>query len=512
MVTAIRSLQDFQQSCRDIVVGLELRHAMNRITALSLTTAALLVMGESTGLVQRIGLQTIRAALGQTDGQTQQIEPLSANDISWLFPAPADDADLAKLISIGDLTAGDGPVWSEDIFHQFLTIASGSAGLVEGTTHRIGLPAEVWSRGVWYISGVRIDPGAPGLSPALVKQFGRSPQIRLSVQPITHTPDGKLKVHDIAAHLAFSFTMTTANGDPIDDLPAEIGCFPRPKANVDAFKAIVADLVALRDTLKNGQPGVTTARPLGVHPGLNDANTAVNTRNEMKALLERHLASKRLTFMTVTALSAGLSSSWIFLPMFNVPPNTDPSSPKGGFVPMRGPALDGHSYAQLFNAAANQHKVVPAPYTNNITGPTCKHAALPIAGPAIDDRLGADTASMMNTLVKSEDERHDVLEEINKLVDPDASHLFNTDCVSCHTETRLGIKLLKGTGHITEDIDKRLLPNDPWNVRGFGWFPRPRDPAQPTVSHRVGKETFAVLTFINERCLPRPEATCMPDQ
>jgi hypothetical protein len=32
------------------------------------------------------------------------------------------------------------------------------------------------------------------------------------------------------------------------------------------------------------------------------------------------------------------------------------------------------------------------------------------------------------------------------------------------------------------------------------------------VSHRVGKETFAVLTFINERCLPRPEATCMPDQ
>ena len=53
---------------------------MNRVTVLSLTTAALLVVGDSTGLVQRTGLQTIGAALGQTGGQTQQIEPLSAND------------------------------------------------------------------------------------------------------------------------------------------------------------------------------------------------------------------------------------------------------------------------------------------------------------------------------------------------------------------------------------------------------------------------------------------------
>src|SRR5262249_1598244 len=149
-------------------------------------------------------------------------------------------------------------------------------------------------------SGVRIDPGAPGLSPGLVEQFGRSPQIRLSVQPITRTADGGLKVYDIAAHLAFNFTMTKANGDPDHDLPFGIGCFPRPKANVEAFKAIVADLVALRDSLKNAEPSVTSARPLGVHPGLSNTNTATaeNTRNQMKALLERHLSSGRLTFMT----------------------------------------------------------------------------------------------------------------------------------------------------------------------------------------------------------------------
>ena len=482
----------------------------NRVTVLSLTTAALLVVSDSIGFLQRTGLQTIRAAFAQT-----QVEPLSANDISWLFPAPDNDADLAKLISMRELTAGDGPIWSDDVFHQFLTIATGPAGSVEGTTQRIELPAEVWTRDVWYIAGVRIDPGAPGLSPGVIQQFGRSPQIRLSVQPITRTADGKLKVHDIAAHLAFSFTMTKANGDPDNNLPVQTGCFPRPKANVEAFKAIVADLVALRDALKNGQPSLTTARPLGVHPGLKDTNTATNTRNAMKALLERHLSGSRLTVMAVAALSAGHSSSWIFLPMFNAPPNVDPSRPKGGFVPLRGPALDGHSYAQLFNAAANQHKVVPAPYTNNGTGPTCRHAALPIAAPPIDDRIGVATAPLLNNLeARSDDERNKILEDINTLVNPDVSHMFNTDCVSCHTETRLGIALLNGNSHIREDIDKLLLPgaDDIWNVRGLGWFPRLTGPAQPTLSRRVVKETFAVLTFINERCLPRPEATCLPDQ
>ena len=119
----------------------------------------------------------------------------------------------------------------------------------------------------------------------------------------------------------------------------------------------------------------------------------------------------------------------------------------------------------------------------------------------------------MNDLpARTVDEKDKILEIMDTLVDPDASHMFNTDCVSCHTETWLGINLLKGNSHIKEDIDKLLLPDQIWNVRGFGWFPRTRGPAQPTLSHRVGRETFAVLNFINERCLPRPEATCLPDR
>jgi hypothetical protein len=179
-----------------------------------------------------------------------------------------------------DLTANDGPVWPDAAFHQFLGIASGPAGSVEGTAHRIGLPPAVWTRHAWYISGVRIDPSAHGLSSNSIEQFGRSPQIRLSVQPITRNSDGTVKVYDIAVHLAFSFTM------PDYDPPFRPGCWPRPKADVDAFKAIVADLVGLRDML---QSSISTKGPLGVHPGLKNRNIARNTRNEMKALLERHL-------------------------------------------------------------------------------------------------------------------------------------------------------------------------------------------------------------------------------
>src|SRR5262249_40262145 len=151
--------------------------------------------------------------------------------------------------------------------------------------------------------------------------------------------------------------------------------------------------------------------------------------------------------------SAGQTRSWVFLPILNVPPNLDPSKPTGGFVPLRSPALDGHHFAQLFNAAANQHRVVPAPYTNNRTGPTCRHAGLPFAWPPIDERIGFATAPLMNDLpARTVDEKDKILEIMDTLVDPDASHMFNTDCVSCHTETWLGINLLKGNSHIKEDI------------------------------------------------------------
>jgi hypothetical protein len=472
---------------------------MKGIATLSLATGSLLCLvatftGDPVGLLERAGGHTTGAAFAQAPA-----EPLSANDISWLFPAPVRSADLTKLISMSDLTANGDPVWSDHAFHQFLAIASGQAGAVAGTMHRINLPADAWTKGAWYISGVRFDPGAPSLDPEITKKFGRAPQIRLSVQPVTRTADGMLKVQDIAAHLAFSFTMER-DGLPDTDVPAEPGCLPRPKADVDKFKAIVADLVALRDAIK---PDVTTAGLLGVHPGLKKSGAATSVRDKMKALLERHLSGRRLTLMAIAALSEEPSNAWIFLPMFNMPAGIDPSMPVGGFVAVRGPALDGAHFAQLFSQSASQNKVIPAPYPNNRYGrPTCRHAALPIGGLPIEDRDGVSTAPFIDTQPPSDQERRDKIEEMVRIIgDPAKSHMLNTDCVSCHTETYLAINLMPGHAPIT-GIDSDALPNHQGNVRGLGWFPRPSGDAQPTVSHRVNNDTAAGLDFINKHCLP----------
>ena len=102
---------------------------------------------------------------------TQAIQPLSADDLSLLFPAPTRPEDFAKLIAVRDLTTPNAqdptkrdPVWPVAVFQQFLAIAAGPAAQVDGTQARIGLPAEAQTIDGWFIAGIRIDAGAPGLS------------------------------------------------------------------------------------------------------------------------------------------------------------------------------------------------------------------------------------------------------------------------------------------------------------------------------------------------------------
>src|SRR5712664_3021874 len=93
---------------------------------------------------------------------TPSISPLSANDVSWLFPPPKTAADLAKLIAVKDLTVPDPtnpakqlPVWTDADFNNFLAIADSAAGQVAGGP-RIGLPAAVRTKDVWFVAGVRL--------------------------------------------------------------------------------------------------------------------------------------------------------------------------------------------------------------------------------------------------------------------------------------------------------------------------------------------------------------------
>src|ERR1700683_4985196 len=121
----------------------------------------------------RLGLLVTGALLGGCGGSSrggpvvttapggasaQAIAPLSADDVSILFPAPTSAADLAHLIAVSDLTAPNpqdpskrDPVWSDAVFQQFLGLAASSFAQVSGTETRIGLPAEAQLKANWFV-------------------------------------------------------------------------------------------------------------------------------------------------------------------------------------------------------------------------------------------------------------------------------------------------------------------------------------------------------------------------
>jgi hypothetical protein len=447
----------------------------------------------------RLGLIGILVAVG-AGAQTPAIQPLSSNDVSWLFPAPTRAVDFDKLISMRDLTTPNqqdptkrDPVWPDAAFQQFLAIAASPAAQVAGTQNRIGLPAEAQSMAAWLIAGVRFDPGAPGLASDISGQFGQSPEIRLIVQLVTRNTDGTPVMNDIAAHLIFDFLLGQDN-------PAQAGCFPRPKPDLAAFRAIVAELAILRTRLSSGQLGAnrvtTSGVPLGVHPGLVDATTASNVRQEMKSFLERHLSGQRLDSMAIAAVPGGARAPWIFLSMLKVPPGVVPALPTGGFVPVPGPTLDGQQLAQMLAPVGAMPAVVPEPHTNNRNSITCKNAAVSPSSLPAAQRNGSSTNELFASPPPPANSVRDILDLI---ADPARSHFFNTDCVSCHTETRRAMNLLQIKD--IPGIDPAVLPKGDWTVRNFGWSPPIDGPIQAVVTRRTAAETAAVLPFINSQLL-----------
>jgi hypothetical protein len=441
------------------------------------------------------GLNT--AAQAQT-----QMQPLSSNDVSWLFPAPTKAEDFAKLIAVRDLTVPNPQdpskhdlVWPYPIFQRFLAIANGPAAQVASTQTRMALPAEVQTLDAWFISGIRIDAGAPGLSEDIRSQFGQLPEIRLIVQPVMRNPDGTPKVLDIAGHLIFDFTLPPT-------APPQPGCLPRRLPDLDALNSIVRDLNSLRTKLASGQLGAdkvtTSGIPLGVYPGLADGTTARSVRDEIKRFLEKHLSPARLDAMAVAGLPAGKPAPWIFLSIVEVPPGIDPALPNGGFDPVHGPTLDGQQFAQMLAPAKSIPRVVPAPHTNNRNPIACQNAAVSPASLPIAARSGVSTADLFVTPPPAADQTKQILDLI---ADPARSHFFNTDCISCHTETRQAMELLK----VNEipGINPAALPNGSWNVRNFGWSPAEGTP-QATVTRRAAAETAAVVQFINSTMLAQP--------
>jgi hypothetical protein len=369
-----------------------------------------------------------------------------------------------------------GRLWSEADFARFQAIAESPAGQVE--SNRIRLPAEVKTIDAWFIAGIRIDPGAPGLAKEIIEQYGQQPQIRFIVQPVTQAGDGKITVHDIAGHMIFSFSTV--------EPPAATGCLPRLKPDMDAFRNVVRDVVALRDQLASGQFGikVETVGPLNVHPGLTGA-TAKPFRDALKQMLEKHLVPQRLTSMAIMALDA--PEPWIFVAMQKVPQGNPPTPV---FVPVPGPTLDGRQVAQMLSFRGGPH-VRPAPATNNQNPISCRHAAFQNPPLPNNERKGVSTADLFDA---SADETR-VKEVVDIIADPGKSHFFNTDCVSCHTDTRQAMQRIPGFN--VPEVAADVLPQGRWNVRNFGWFP----PSSATATRRTATETAEVVGFINKELL-----------
>ena len=411
----------------------------------------------------------------------------SPDDVSWLFPAPVKAQDFNNLIAVKDLTAPDPAapskvvsVWS--VFPKFVEVVTGPAGQVEGTQDRITFPTEVQKIDAWFVAGVRIDPGAPGLSHDIVSQFGQSPQIRLIVQPVTKASDGSPIVHDIAVHLIFSFSSVSA---------PQPGCFPPAVPDQARLKSIVADVADLKRKLAGGQFGVAVATDglaLGVHPGLANASTNVALMKAMKAFLLRQLPAGQLNAMAIISVPDPAPKPWIFLSLLNSPAF-------GGVVPVHGPTLNGKQFAQELRAGNDSApRVFPVPSPNNLSPMTCKSAALPpfVDNPPIKSRKGHVTAEIFAAPNMSAADTQQIL---NLVADPDRSHFFNTDCVSCHTETTL---VKSRHLSIPMPIDPNVIADGSWDVRNFGWTATEGPtPSKASVTRRAANETIEVVKFIN---------------
>jgi hypothetical protein len=262
---------------------------------------------------------------------------------------------------------------------------------------------------------------------------------------------------------------------------------------MNTFNSVIADAAALRTRLNNGQLGAhavsTIGVPLGIHPGLADPATANSVRNEMLSFLEKHISADRLGSMAIAGLPANSPAPWIFLSMAG--------DRAGHFFPVHGPTLDGaQQFAQMLNPVGVNPRVVPEPHTNNLNPITCKNGAVSATSLPVAQRSGVSTSTAFATPAPSATQTKQILDTI---ADPTKSFFFNTDCISCHTETRRTMELLN-----TKDIpgiDSAALPNGPWDVRNFGWGDAGKSGMQPTVTRRTANETASVVAFINSKVL-----------
>lgn len=404
------------------------------------------------------------------------------NDVSYLWPVPTTKEDVAKLISVDEkLADGLSPIWPKELFDaviqtaQLVTVTTSA-----GTTNHIDFrPFEKQFAlpNAWKIVGFRVDPSAPGCDARLIGMFGSTPQIRLIVQPVTVTDSGAVTVHDLTAHLVFSFTKGT------ESTVGPIG-IPRSIPDKESFREILSDLKSLKTDLS--AVGVSTAGKLSVHPGL--AAKIPGFPEKVGAFLKRRLSAQRLGAVAFMGLDT--PEPWIFFAM---------SKKDGKLVRAPHPTLGGKD-AQMLTFRGGTH-VMPIPSTKNIDRDKGVSTSVLFESGIV----GKFAAPVFNGLARP---LHQDIPDL--IANPRLAHFFNTDCISCHSESarREQLSIPAGDGMFRyspsaglSGVDEALLPHDKWNVRNFGWFPPRGAGAVATATMRTANESAESAEFVNREYL-----------
>jgi len=407
-------------------------------------------------------------------GARAQSARLDVNDLAFLWPPPQTPEQVNSLLSANaPLGSGAATAWPENAFDLLRTTAASTrvtspSGLAFGIDFTPFAP-QFAQLGTWKIVGIRVDPSATGSDPASVSRFGSKPQIRLVLQPVT-VAGTKVRVHDVAAHLAYSF-ITGVNGD---------AAIP----NRDLFRAIVADLVALKTAAR--QRGVDTAGPLGVHPAI--AREAADFQGRIAAFLGKWLPQGRLTEMAF--IGTDPPEPWIFLAMAG-PGN-------GSFVTVAPPNADGAT-AQMLTFRGGD-PVVPVVQTRNLDAS---------AGVSTEPLFRDELAESLHSPAVPGLSRPSLADVPDIIANPRMATVRNTDCVSCHSEsTRRSLLDITTDGRFAyaradgiSGVDPSVLPKTAWNLRNFGWFQDRSGVMFPTVSLRAANEVADAVAVVNAEYL-----------
>ena len=416
---------------------------------------------------------------------SMQNEAFDVNDLSYLWPPPANDEDLKNLITAEDAGPDGRRIWPADVFKLLLDTAQKLTPATTVDTTQIDFEtfkAQFEMPSTWKLVSFRIDPSAPGGHADAVKQFGSTPQLRVVFQPVTKI-NSSIRVHDVTAHLAFSYVT-----------PPAPGAAPFPAApNKALFTQIVSDLKALRATSAAG--GAPTRGALSIHPGLRAK--AAGLSDAVKRFLLQRCAQGQLNELAFMGIQP--PEPWIF---FSMRKNA------AGSYDLVTPKVTGTTAQVLF--FLDPAKVIPEPKTMNVPGKGGVSTASLF--------LKADAALATPVISGHARPIHADIPDI--IANPSMSNVLNTDCVSCHSEStrRAARSLTGGDGMFRysppagiSGVDPAMVPATSWNVRNFGWFQSSSGaPIRATISQRTANETAEAAQFTNREYLPGTAAPAAP--